>query len=157
MSEMKLSRLVLLVCVLACAGCASLATRPVPPKVEVDAVRFALTATGEARIRVALDVQNPNPYDIAVRSIDAAFRIEDVPVATATLLNAATLPASGRTYVEIEARPDVGALREVLDRALRKLSASYEITGTAVVQDGVRLEFRRRGDIALTDLLGRLR
>jgi len=152
-----LGRLFFLSVVLVLCGCAAVRPRPLPPKVEVDTVSFAVAPVGEVRLRVSLDVTNPNAYDIPIASIDATFRLEDTVVATATLANPVTLPASGKTFVEIEARPDFAAMRQVMERVLRRMSAHYEVTGAAVVQNGVRLPFTKRGEVALADLLGNLR
>jgi LEA14-like dessication related protein len=139
------------------AGCAGLATRPLPPKVEVEGVRVMVDQGGETRLRVRLDVANPNAYEIAIRRIEASLRIEDRLVALATLPEPVLLPASGNAKVEVEARPDFAALRDVLDRILRRLRAGYEVSGFAVVQEGMRLDFRKRGELPIADLLGRMR
>jgi LEA14-like dessication related protein len=139
------------------AACAALAPRPLPPKVEVEAVRLAIGPAGEPRLGVRLAVDNPNAYAVSIQSIDAELRVEDVPVATAFLPAPVTLVASGRTRVDVEARPDPAALRPVMERMLRSLRAGYEVTGSAVIQSGVRLDFHRRGELPLADLLGRLR
>ncbi|MEP7205388.1 MAG: LEA type 2 family protein [Casimicrobiaceae bacterium] len=147
----------MLVVALAVMGCASLGPRPLPPRVEVAGVRLVAGSADELRVRVLLDVRNPNPFAVALRSIEARFDIEEIAVATAELPAPVMLEASGTTRVEVEARADLGALRQVVSRVLRKLAATYDVVGVAVVQDGVRLNFRKHGDLPLADLVGRPR
>lgn len=143
--------------VAALAACAAIPSRPLPPKVEVQGIRVVVAPTGEPRFRVLLDVRNPNPYDIAIATIEARIRLEDQDVAAAGLPAPVTLAGAGETQVEIEARPDFAALRTAVDRMLRKLAGHYEVMGYAIVQDGIRLDFRREGDLPLASLLGRMR
>ncbi len=120
-------------------------------------MRLILDAAGEPRVRMLLDVTNPNPFAITLRSVEARLSIADVAVASVSLTEPVILPPSGSAHVEAEARPDFAALRQAIERVLRRLVAAYEVAGMAVVQDGIRLEFRKRGDLPLADLLGRIR
>ena len=145
-----------LACCVGLAGCAALAPRPLPPKVQVDSVTTVVGPTGDILFRVRLDVQNPNAYDVAIRSIDAQVRVEDQPIATASLPAPAVLTGSMSTRVDVEARPDFNALAAAFDRILRRLALRYEVTGYAVVQD-MRVDFAKRGELPIADFLGRLR
>jgi LEA14-like dessication related protein len=145
-----------LACCVLVAGCAALAPRPLPPKVQVDSVTTVVGPTGDIAFRVRLDVQNPNAYDVAIRSIDAQIRVEDQPIATASLPAPAVLTASASTRVDVEARPDFNALAAAFDRILRRLALRYEVTGYAVVQD-TRVDFAKRGELPIGDFLGRVR
>ncbi|MEO5699154.1 MAG: LEA type 2 family protein [Casimicrobiaceae bacterium] len=146
-----------LVLALGMGGCASFVPRPLPPQVDVAGVRLVTGSADALRARVLLDVRNPNPFAVALQSVDARLAIEEIAVATAELPTPVMLQASGTTRVEVEARADLGALQQVLSRVLRKLAAAYDVVGVAVVQDGVRLNFRKHGDLPIADLLGRLR
>ena len=139
------------------AACAGLPARPLPPKVDIESLRVVVTPAGDARFRVLLDVTNPNPYDVAVRTVEATIRLEDERVATASLPEPVILSAAGHSHVAIEGRPDFGALQKVFGPLLRNLAGRYEISGFAVVQDGRRLDFHKRGDLPLGELLGKLR
>jgi len=146
-----------LAAMLSLAACAAVGTRPLPPRVEVEGVRLAAAPSGDPVVDVRLGVDNPNAFPVSIRSIDATIRIEDVAIAVASLPAPVTLVASGRTMLDVEARPDIAALRQVVERLLRTLRAGYEVAGSAVIQDGMRLDFRRRGDLPIADLLRRLR
>ena len=154
---MLLARLFALCCVIVLAGCAAMLSRPLPPKVQVDSVAVSAGTDGEMRLRIRLDVQNPNAYGIAVRAIEAEIRVEDEAVAHALLPSPVLLAASGATKVEVEARPDLQALGRVMPRVLRRLTVQYEVVGYAVIEDRSPVEFRRRGELPLLDLIGRTR
>ena len=149
-------RILLLVACLALAACASVVQRPLPPKVQVDSVGTVVASSGDTRFRLRLNVSNPNPYDVAIRAIEATIRVEDQPIAIANLPEPVVLKASTDTKVDVDARPDFNALAAAFDRVLRRLAARYEVTGYATVQD-MRLDFVKRGELPIGDLLGRLR
>jgi LEA14-like dessication related protein len=136
------------------AGCAALAPRPLPPKVELAGLRVTRLAPADTRIRIALDVQNPNAYALAVSALDATVTVEGERFATATLASPITLAATADTRVELEARTDFAAVAAVADRVARERKARYEVAGSAVVQDGLRLPFAKRGELPVGDLLG---
>jgi LEA14-like dessication related protein len=136
------------------AGCAALAPRPLPPKVELAGLRVTRLAPADTRIRIALDVQNPNAYALAVSALDATVTVEGERFATATLASPVTLAATADTRVELEARTDFAAVAAVADRVARERKARYEVAGSAVVQDGLRLPFAKRGELPVGDLLG---
>jgi LEA14-like dessication related protein len=136
------------------AGCAALAPRPLPPKVELAGLRITRLAPADTRIRIALDVQNPNAYALAVSALDATVTVEGERFATATLASPVTLAAAADTRVELEARTDFAAVAAVADRLARERRARYEVAGSAVVQDGLKLPFAKRGELPVGDLLG---
>ena len=139
------------------AACATLGPRPLPPQVMLDGVRVTRLTLLDTRLSVALIVHNPNAYDLVVSELEATVAVEDERLLTGTLLAPATLTAVGDTRVEIEARTDFGAIVAALDRLTRQRSVRYELTGSAVVQDGLRLPFSRRGELPAGDLLGQKR
>ena len=150
-------RIAALVACLALAACASLVQRPLPPRVQVDGVSTIIGTAGDTRFRVRLNVTNPNAYDVAIRSIDATLLVEDQAIASATLADAVVLKAAADTKVDVEARPDFTALAAAFDRIMRRLAVRYEVTGHAVVQDSTRLTFAKRGELPITEFLGRFK
>jgi LEA14-like dessication related protein len=136
------------------AGCAALAPKPLPPEVELAGVRVSRLSPADTRIRVLLDVRNPNEYALGLSALDATVAIEGERFATATLPSPVTLAAATDTRVELEARTDFAAVAAAADRLARERKARYEVAGTAVVQDGLRLPFAKRGELAVGDLLG---
>jgi LEA14-like dessication related protein len=137
------------------AGCAALAPKLLPPTVAVEGVRVTRLQPGDTRLRVVLDVDNPNAQALLVSALDVALKVEGEPLATAILPAPVTLAATAATKVEIEARTGFVALAAVAERVSRGHRARYEVSGTAVVGDGVALPFTRRGELPLGDLLGK--
>jgi LEA14-like dessication related protein len=142
-----LPRILLWVGALLLTACTTLPRNPLPPKVEFAGVRVALFQLGDVRLRVALDVHNPNAYALSVASIDAEIKINGVSLANAALPAPATLPAATTSRVDLELRTAIDKLVGVLDRLPQTGTVPYEISGTAVVQDGWRLPFSRRGEL----------
>jgi LEA14-like dessication related protein len=138
-------------------GCATLAPKPLPPQVTLDGVRVTRFTPLDTRLSIALIVHNPNTYDLVVSELQATLAVEDERLVTGTLLAPATLTAAGDARIEIEARTDFGAIAAAFDRLTRQRNVRYELSGSAVVQDGLRLPFSRRGELPAGDLLGRKR
>jgi len=139
---------------IAVAACATLARKPLPPTIELERVRVTQFLPGDARIRFALKVHNPNAYDLVVGALDATVVIEGERFATGTLVSATTLAATGDSRVEIEVRSDLAAMAAALDRISRAKRARYEVTGSALVQGGIYLRFARMGELPVGELMG---
>jgi Late embryogenesis abundant protein len=137
------------------AGCAALSPKPLPPRVTLEAVRVTRLTAAEARFTLALAVDNPNAYDLAVNAIDARLAVEGEPLLTASLAAPAVLAAGAVTRVLLDARTTPGAVAAALDRIARRPAVRYEVTGAAIVQDGWRLPFARRGELSAGDFPGR--
>jgi len=142
---------------LSLAGCASVAQRPLPPDVRLDSVRVSKVSAGDTRLAFRLAVKNPNGYDLVVNELDYAIAVEALPLARGALDTRTVLPAGAETSVELELRTDLVSLSSVLDRVSRARSVHYEATGSALVQDGTRLPFAKRGEIDVGKLLERAR
>jgi LEA14-like dessication related protein len=136
------------------AGCAALAPKPLPPTVELAGLRVTRLAPADTRLRVALTVRNPNAYALGLSALDATMTIEGERFATGALVAPVTVAASGEARVELDVRTDLFAVAVVTDRVSKERKARYELTGSAVVQDGMRLPFTRRGELPVADLLG---
>ncbi len=136
------------------AGCAPLGQRPVPPSVTLEAVRVTRLAPTDARFTVTLAVHNPNAYDLAVNALDARLAVEGQPLLDGRLAAPATLAGGATSRIDIEARTTLAAVAAALERASRRPTVRYDVTGTAVVQDGMRLPFARSGELPVGDFPG---
>lgn len=123
----------------------------------LEAVRVIRLTAADARFALALAVHNPNAYDLAVNALDARLAVEGEEFLAASLAAPTVLAAGTATRVEVEARTTLGAVAAALDRLSRQPVVRYEITGTAVVQDGMRLPFARSGELPVANLLGQRR
>jgi LEA14-like dessication related protein len=136
------------------AGCAAIAPKPLPPTVQLESLRVTRLAPADTRLRVALRVRNPNAYALGLSSLEATMSIEGERFAAGGLVEPVTIAAAAETRVELEVRTDFGAVAAVADRVTKERRARYEMNGTAIVQDGMRLPFAKRGELPVGDLLG---
>jgi LEA14-like dessication related protein len=134
-------------------ACAFLPPRPLPPKVEFVGVRVGRLNLADLRLRMMLDVHNPNAYALRVESIDAEIAVSGVPLANASLPSAVALPPAAVTRVELDLRTGLDKLAVAIERSPGPGPVPYEITGIAVVQDGMRLPFTRRGELPVAQWL----
>ena len=136
------------------SGCAAIAPKPLPPTVQLESLRVTRLAPADTRLRVALRVRNPNAYALGLSALEATMVIEGERFATGALVEPVTIAASDEARVELEVRTDFGAVATVADRVTKERRARYEMTGTAIVQDGMRLPFAKRGELPVGDLPG---
>lgn len=134
------------------AACATLAPKPLPPRVAVESIRLQRLDLADARFRLTLAVQNPNAYDLTVNALDFTLAVEGEPFVAGALAAPVLLPALGEAKADVDARSSLGAVTAVLDKLSRTLRARYEVAGTAVVNDGPKLPFRRAGELPALDL-----
>ena len=118
------------------------------------ALRVTRFTTADVRFTLALAVHNPNAYDLAVNALDVRLAVEGEPLLAGSLMAPALLAAGTATRVELEARTTPGAVAAALGRIARQAVVRYDVSGTAIVQDGVRLPFARSGELPAGDLLG---
>ena len=130
----------------ALAACSSLGTRPQAPEVGLDGITAAAVGPGGARARIRLVARNPNAYDLSVTSLDYMLTLDGRSVGGGTLVQPVTLAAQAVTPVILDVRVDLTALGTVIDRATRRGTIPYELTGDLVLGDGMRLPFHRSGD-----------
>lgn len=135
------------------AGCEGLPTKPLPPKVELAGVRVVNLAPADLRLAVTLRIDNPNAFALDVAAIDAEIGVNGVKLAGATLPEPVSIAASAITPVQLELRSRVKDLAQALQRADGSGRMPYEITGTAVLGNGTRLPFARRGELPVGDWL----
>jgi LEA14-like dessication related protein len=151
-------RLSLVAIVLAVASCATFGPRLAPPTVTVNDVALESLDGLQARFVAAVTLANPNDREVAVDALDATLSIEGEPVATANLVAPVTLPANGTADARIVARTGIDAILRAVAAAMRRLGTPgaplttspalhYVIEGTARFGGGLRVPFRRSGEL----------
>ncbi len=137
-------------------GACATAPRLAAPSVAVERVRVDRLTVADARFTVFVAVANPNDREIAVDTIDADVRIEDVAVGTARLAAPVRLPAHGAATAELSARAGVSAALTAAAEIARRAAAAdgapppvrYAVSGTATIDGGRTIPFARSGEIA---------
>ena len=135
------------------AGCAGLPAKPLPPKVELAGVRVVSLQPADLRVAVTLRIDNPNAFALDVAAIEAEIGVNGVRLAGATLPAPVSIAAVATTPVQLELHTRVRDLAQVLERADGSGRMPYDITGTAVLGNGTRLPFARRGELPVGDWL----
>lgn len=138
------------------AGCAALGPRIQAPTITIDDVRLDRMESVQAVFVAHVTMANPNDREIAVEALDATLTVEGEQVASASLAAPVTLPAHGSAPAEIAARTGIDAvLRAVASAMTRRGGApstpspalNYELAGEARLAGGLRVPFRRRGEV----------
>ena len=140
------------------AACAAFGPRLAAPTVTVMEVRVLQLDGAQAVFGAAVELMNPNPIDVEIQGLDAALTIEDEPVATAALVSPVRIPARGNAAAELSARTGVDALMRAAALAIRRGTVTpgraptlrYAIDGVAVFSGGLRVPFRRGGELGLS-------
>jgi hypothetical protein len=140
-------RLLLTGAALLLAACTTLPLKPLPPKVEFVGVRVGRLQLADMQLRVMVDAYNPNAYALRVDAIDAEIRVNGELLASAALPAPVTLAPAATSRVDLDLRTGLDRLVVSLGRLPPSGPIPYEITGLAVVQDGWRLPFARRGEL----------
>jgi LEA14-like dessication related protein len=135
----------------ALAACASFETRLAPPKVTVEGIAVGGIRGSEAMVTLSLRLENPNATDLMLQSLRFGLSINDIALTSGATARVETIPAGGSAVIELETRTNVNAVLQViaLSAGGRMSSLQYALDGDAVVQNGIRLAFARRGDIPL--------
>jgi LEA14-like dessication related protein len=135
----------------ALASCASLATRLEAPKVTVDGFSVSGIRGPDAMVTLSLRLENPNSTDLTLQSLRFGLTINDIPLTSGATVQGETIPAGGSAVIELETRTNMNAVLQViaLSAGGRRQSLQYALDGEAIVQNGIRLPFSRRGDIPL--------
>ena len=136
---------------LALAGCASLSPRLTAPKVTVESIAVGGIRGADAMVTLSLRVENPNATDLMLQSLRFGLSINDIALTSGTTVKAETIAAGGNALIELETGTNISAVLQVISLSAggRVASLKYSLDGEAIVQDGIRLPFARRGDIPL--------
>jgi LEA14-like dessication related protein len=135
----------------ALAGCASLGTHLAAPKVTVESISVGGIQGGDAMVTLSLRVENPNAIELMVQSLRFGLSINDIALTRGATVQGETIAAGGNAVIQLETRTNVNAVLQViaLSAGGRRPSLQYALDGEAIVQNGIRLPFARRGDIPL--------
>jgi LEA14-like dessication related protein len=133
------------------AACASFGVRLAAPKVTVETISVGKIRGADAMVTFSLRVENPNATDLMLQSLRFALSVNDLALTSGTTVQGETIAAGGSAVIEIETHTNINAFLQLitLSASRRMPSLQYAIEGEAIVQNGIRLPFSRRGDIPL--------
>jgi LEA14-like dessication related protein len=135
----------------ALAACASLGARLAAPKVTVETIAVGGIRGADAMVTLSLRVENPNATELMLQSLRFGLSINDIALTSGATAHGETIAAGGSAVIELETRTNINAVLQViaLSAGGRMSSLQYALDGEAIVQNGIRLPFARRGDIPL--------
>jgi hypothetical protein len=149
-------------CVDACAAlllaaCASLALRE-PPRIDVASVALDRVEGPDAWFSVDVVLTNRVDRDLAIESLQGALAIEGEPIAQAALAGGPVrLPANGTANARMVAHTGMDAILRAIAAAMRRGATlmapgarptlHYTLDGSATLEGGIRVPFRREGEL----------
>lgn len=125
--------LVALVPLLIGSGCAALpSVKPQAPQVSVAGVRPLNVSLTRQKLEFRLRVQNPNDYDLPIRSLDFVAELAGDRIASGKSDERVTIPANGEAEVLVDVVTGIGRLVGKLRSMLedRSLDLDYGVTGS---------------------------
>lgn len=125
----------ILLCALLLAGCAGLFfEEPVITLKEIHVRQLSLT---DASLVFVAEIQNPNGYDLRLKSLDYAVHLNGKEAGGGFLEKEVSVPASSSTPVEIPVTARFGSLGGVVKLYLTGSELPYRIEGKALVKAGL--------------------
>jgi LEA14-like dessication related protein len=135
----------------ALVACASFGVRLAAPKVTVESIAVGGVRGSDAVVTLFLRVENPNTIDLMLQSLRFALSVNDVALTSGTTVQAGTIAAGDSAIIQLEMHTDLNAVLKLVTLSVghRISSLQYALEGEAIVQNGIRLPFTRRGDMPL--------
>lgn len=138
------------------SGCKSIPThKPIAPKVSIAAVKPLNLSLSGQKINFTLRVNNPNDYDLPLRSLDfiASFAGDDIAKGISD--KAVTIPANGEALVDIVVVAGLGKLLGQIKSMARtkEFNLNYGVKGTVKLDNWpTRIPFDVAGVLEQPDL-----
>ncbi len=145
--------------VLLFTGCASLTQPWKSPQVQLRSIAPERIGLTRQRLRVGLDIHNPNDRTLPIKAMTYKLSLEGTRVAEGGGTLERQIPAGGTEPVEVSVESDAAAaLALVPTLALRSDPISYRISGNVTVAGVLPIPYRYSGEVepqALLRTLGR--
>ena len=132
-------------------GCSAFLPKLEPPQLEVVGLNFLGGDHQHQKLRLHLQVTNPNDRQIAVRSIDYQVALAGADFAQGSSAEPFTVPALGQGEFDLDINVDLGSLLRVLGAHLGDAALDYQVTGRVHLAEGLvrELPFKGHGQLAL--------
>jgi LEA14-like dessication related protein len=133
----------------ALAACAGFGVRLAAPKVSVEAISVGGIRGNDAVVTLSLRVENPNAIELSLQSLSFGLSVNDLALTSGTTVEGKTITAGGSAVIDIQTHTDINAVLQLITLSANRRvpSLQYALDGEAIVQNGIRLPFSRRGDI----------
>ena len=129
-------------------GCASLTGNWLPPEVRLTSIQPEQINLGEQRLRVGLNLKNPNDRVLPIKAMTYKLSLEDTQVAQGGGALDEQIPAFGEAPVEVALVANAASALGLLPMlALKREPISYRIAGTVTVAGVVPIPYRHSGEV----------
>ena len=136
------------------AGCASLTREWLPPEVELRSIRPEQIGLGEQKLRVGLNIRNPNDRMLPIKAMTYKLSVEGTQVAEGGGALEKQIPAFGEAPVEVSVVADAATALGLLPTlALKREPIAYRIAGTITVAGVVPIPYRYSGEVEPATLM----
>ena len=157
MSDRARARLLLGCAALVLAGCATLALRE-PPRIDVANVALDRVEGPDAWFDVDVVLTNRVDRELTIEGLQGALAIEGESIAQASLVGGPVrLPAHGTAEARMSAHTGMDAILRAVASAMRRGETllapgarpvlRYTLEGSATIAGGIRVPFRREGEL----------
>ena len=133
------------------AACSALVPRLEAPQLRVVGLNVLGGDQQPQKLRLRIQVNNPNARQIAVRGIDYKVSLADTDFAQGSSVEPFTVPASGQGEFNLDVATDFGSLLRVLSAHLGDAALDYRVSGRVHLAEGLlrELPFSGNGQLAL--------
>jgi len=141
----------LLLLAAALAGCAGLLTRPTPPRVVLADLRLGNATLFAQHYVLALEVQNPNSFELALEGLDCELLLNGEPFAAGVSSQVVTISPYGIGSLEVAVTSTLlDVVRQVAE--LERSGAErfrWQLRGHVGLRGAGRLPFDSGGAVSL--------
>jgi hypothetical protein len=138
-------------------ACATLALRE-PPRIDIASVALDRVEGPDAWFTVEVVLSNRVDRDLTIQGLSGALAIEGESIAQATLVDGPVrLPANGTATARMSAHTGMDAILRAVAAAMRRGATlmapgarpvlHYTLDGSATIEGGLRVPFRREGEL----------
>ncbi|HET9670103.1 MAG TPA: LEA type 2 family protein [Casimicrobiaceae bacterium] len=138
-------------------ACATLTLRE-PPRVDIASVALDRVEGSDAWFTVEVVLTNRVDRDLTIQGLNGALAIEGESIAQATLVDGPVrLPANGTANARMSAHTGMDAILRAVAAAMRRGATlmapgarpvlHYTLDGSATIEGGLRVPFRREGEL----------
>ena len=147
---MKYLGISMVICTLS-VSCAALVPRLEAPQLKVVGLDFLGGDQQRQKMRLHIQVSNPNARQIAVRAIDYQIALAGSDFVQGSSVAPFTVPALGQGNFDLDVATDFGSLLRVLSTHLADAALEYRVSGRVHLAAGLlrELPFTGHGQLAL--------
>lgn len=138
-------------------ACATLVLRE-PPRIDIASVALDRVEGPDAWFTVDVVLTNRVDRDLVIQGLNGALAIEGESIAQATLVDGPVrLPANGTATARMSAHTGMDAILRAVAAAMRRGATlmapgarpvlHYTFDGSATIEGGLRVPFRREGEL----------